>query len=189
MSVGRRFGTDGIRGVANADLTAEDALGLGRAVASAMLRPGDRLLVGRDSRRSGEMLVAALGAGATSMGIDVAHAGILPTPALAWAVGELGFGAGIDDGALARLFAVDKVAVGLEGADDDELARLFGGDLRHVERDGDGGAELGVGALGERRHKLQLGQRLAELEALWCWFLLWAGCCRRSQEQKQKNNA
>jgi phosphoglucosamine mutase len=76
-----RFGTDGIRGVANIDLTPEFALRLGRALA-ANLPPGP-VLIGRDSRLSGEMLEGALVAGLLSAGRSVVSAGILPTPALA----------------------------------------------------------------------------------------------------------
>lgn len=79
----RLFGTDGIRGVANVDLRATLAYDLGRATAARMLRPGGALLVGQDTRRSGDMLVAAIVAGATSMGVDVHRLGVCPTPALA----------------------------------------------------------------------------------------------------------
>jgi phosphoglucosamine mutase len=80
--VGVRFGTDGIRGVANAGLGAELVLALGRAAARAMRSP--RFLVGRDTRRSGPLLQAALSAGLASEGADVVDVGVAPTPALAW---------------------------------------------------------------------------------------------------------
>jgi phosphoglucosamine mutase len=73
----RLFGTDGIRGVANTHLTAELALELGRAAGS-LLTTGP-VLVGRDTRRSGEMLSAALQAGFQSAGIDTVDAGVLPS--------------------------------------------------------------------------------------------------------------
>jgi phosphoglucosamine mutase len=76
-----RFGTDGVRGVANAELTAGFALSLGRAAAR-VLR-GDRFLIGRDTRRSGPMLEAALAAGLCAEGCDVELLGVLPTPAVA----------------------------------------------------------------------------------------------------------
>ena len=91
----RLFGTDGIRGVANVDLKPTIAYALGRATAYRLLEGHGRLLVGQDTRRSGDMLVAALVAGATSMGVDVHRMGICPTPALAYATGALGYGAGI----------------------------------------------------------------------------------------------
>jgi len=79
---GRRlFGTDGIRGVANAALTPEFALSLGRA-AGEMLRHGP-VLVGRDTRRSGEMLSAAIQAGFHSVGIDTSDVGVMPSGGIA----------------------------------------------------------------------------------------------------------
>ena len=91
----RLFGTDGIRGVANVDLTPAIALALGRAAANRLAGPGSAIVVGRDTRRSGDMLVAALTAGATSMGADVHRVGVVPTPALAFIAGEGDFSAGI----------------------------------------------------------------------------------------------
>jgi phosphoglucosamine mutase len=78
---GARFGTDGVRGVANADLTAEVALALGRA--AARILPAPTFLVGRDTRRSGPLLQAALSAGLATEGADVVDLGVLPTPAVA----------------------------------------------------------------------------------------------------------
>jgi phosphoglucosamine mutase len=75
------FGTDGVRGVAGELLTAELALGLGRAATSQAAADAPRVLVIRDTRESGEMLEAALGAGVTAAGGDVLLAGVLPTPA------------------------------------------------------------------------------------------------------------
>lgn len=77
-----KFGTDGVRGVANAELTPEFALALGRAAARVL--GGDRCAVGRDTRRSGPMLEAALAAGLASEGVDVVLLGVVPTPAVAW---------------------------------------------------------------------------------------------------------
>ncbi|NLY30552.1 MAG: phosphoglucosamine mutase [Firmicutes bacterium] len=82
------FGTDGVRGVANRELTPELAYALGRYGAYVLLegckarRP--RVLVGRDTRISGNMLEAALTAGLTSMGADVLLVGVLPTPGVAY---------------------------------------------------------------------------------------------------------
>ena len=75
------FGTDGVRGLANAELTPEFALALGRAVARSL--PAKELLVGRDTRRSSAMLSAALCAGAASEGAEVVDVGVLPTPGVA----------------------------------------------------------------------------------------------------------
>ena len=77
-----RFGTDGVRGVANAELTPELVLALGRAAARVM--GGGRFLVGRDTRRSGPLLQAALSAGLATEGADVADLGVLPTPGVAF---------------------------------------------------------------------------------------------------------
>jgi phosphoglucosamine mutase len=91
----RLFGTDGIRGVANVDLRPTLAYGLGRATADRILEGTGSLLVGQDTRRSGDMLVAAIVAGATSMGVDVHRLGVCPTPALAHLTAQGQFGAGI----------------------------------------------------------------------------------------------
>ena len=93
--MGRLFGTDGIRGVANVDLRPPIAYSLGRAVAYEMVGPGGSLVLGADTRRSGGMLVAALAAGAASLGADVRVAGVLPTPALAHVAGSGSFAAGV----------------------------------------------------------------------------------------------
>jgi phosphoglucosamine mutase len=77
-----RFGTDGVRGVANVELTPELVLALGRAIARTIAATA--FLVGRDTRRSGPMVQAALSAGLGSEGADVVDVGVLPTPALAW---------------------------------------------------------------------------------------------------------
>jgi phosphoglucosamine mutase len=76
------FGTDGVRGSANTELTPELVLALGRAVARTITAA--TFLVGRDTRKSGPMLQASLEAGLASEGADVVDVGILPTPALAW---------------------------------------------------------------------------------------------------------
>ncbi|MFY2859871.1 phosphoglucosamine mutase [Mycobacterium sp. THU-M104] len=86
--MGRLFGTDGVRGVANRELTAELALALGVAAAGHLARPGGPgrrvAVVGRDPRASGEMLEAAVIAGLTSQGVDALRVGVLPTPAVAY---------------------------------------------------------------------------------------------------------
>jgi phosphoglucosamine mutase len=78
-----RFGTDGVRGVANRDLTPELVTALGRAAARVL--GADRpFVVGRDTRRSGPLLEAALVAGLCSEGADVERVGVLPTPGVAY---------------------------------------------------------------------------------------------------------
>ncbi len=76
-----RFGTDGVRGVANEELTAELALALGRAAARVL--PAPTFVVGRDTRRSGPLLQAAFSAGLAAEGADVVDLGVLPTPGVA----------------------------------------------------------------------------------------------------------
>ncbi|HUW86898.1 MAG TPA: phosphoglucosamine mutase [Candidatus Paceibacterota bacterium] len=95
------FGTDGIRGLANRDITAELALDVAVAAAhilveslgSTKTRP--RAIVGQDSRASGEFLEAAIVAGLTSAGVDVYRVGILPTPAIAFLVADSGADLGV----------------------------------------------------------------------------------------------
>jgi phosphoglucosamine mutase len=86
--MGRLFGTDGVRGVANRELTAELALALGAAAARRLAdvgEPGRRVaVIGRDPRASGEMLEAAVIAGLASQGVDALRVGVLPTPAVAY---------------------------------------------------------------------------------------------------------
>src|ERR1700694_358255 len=84
----RLFGTDGVRGVANQDLTAELALAVGSAAARQLGTTGRArrrvAIVGRAPRASGEMLEAAVIAGVTSEGVDALRVGVLPTPAVAY---------------------------------------------------------------------------------------------------------
>jgi len=91
----RLFGTDGIRGTANLDLKPTLAYALGRATAHRLAGPGRPIVVGQDTRRSGDMFAAAIVAGATSMGVDVHLVGVVPTPALAHIAGTGLFAAGI----------------------------------------------------------------------------------------------
>jgi phosphoglucosamine mutase len=92
----RLFGTDGVRGIANADLTIELATRLGEAAAT-LLRGDGRatIIIGKDTRVSGDMLEAALVAGVCAAGCDVLLAGVIPTPAVALLVRELGADAGV----------------------------------------------------------------------------------------------
>jgi phosphoglucosamine mutase len=91
----RLFGTDGVRGVANGDLTPELMLQIGRAAANVLPDGENRpILVGRDTRVSGPMLEAALVAGITSIGRDAISLGIVPTPAVASITRATGAAAG-----------------------------------------------------------------------------------------------
>jgi phosphoglucosamine mutase len=97
--LGRLFGTDGVRGRANAELSPELALSVARAAAGVLAdRNGTTrpvAVVGRDPRASGEMLEAAVVAGLVSAGADVLRAGVLPTPALAFLTGSTGADLGV----------------------------------------------------------------------------------------------
>ncbi|MGI6248434.1 MAG: phosphoglucosamine mutase [Acutalibacteraceae bacterium] len=96
--MGRLFGTDGVRGVANSELTCELSMKIGRA--AAMVLAGEigtkpKVLIGMDTRASSEMLEAAITAGLCSVGVDVLLLGVLPTPAVAFLVKKYGYDAGI----------------------------------------------------------------------------------------------
>lgn len=92
----RLFGTDGVRGIANADLNPELAFRLGEAVGHFLGDKGrGRIVVGRDTRCSGDMLEAAMVAGLCSGGADALVAGIVPTPAVAYLTRELGADGGV----------------------------------------------------------------------------------------------
>ena len=88
-SMGKLFGTDGVRGVANKELTGELAFKLGRAAAYYLTRNKKSkkkpvIIIGKDTRVSGDMLEAALVAGITSVGVDVLKLGVIPTPGVAY---------------------------------------------------------------------------------------------------------
>lgn len=83
--MGKLFGTDGIRGIANKDLTPELAFKVGRAGAYVLSKgKKGKILVGKDTRKSGDMLEAAITAGICSIGLDVISVGVVPTPAVAY---------------------------------------------------------------------------------------------------------
>ena len=142
----RLFGTDGIRGVANVDLKPTMAYALGRATAKRLAGPGGSIVVGQDTRRSGDMFVAAITAGATSLGVDVHVVGIVPTPALAFLARNGPYQAGImvsashnpaDDNGLKVL---DAEGLKLDDSIEEELEALI---WREGELGGVGNAQLG----------------------------------------------
>jgi phosphoglucosamine mutase len=148
----RLFGTDGIRGVANLDLTPELALRLGRAAGHVLGGPGHSVVVGRDTRRSGRMLESALAAGLCSVGMEVRLVGHVPTPGLAFLArrGEFVAGAVIsashnpapDNGI--KFF--DDRAQKLADATEDEIeARIAGDDGLPRPTEG------GIGLVGDAR--------------------------------------
>ena len=95
--MGRLFGTDGVRGIANTELTCERAMAIGRAAATVLAREDARttVLIGCDTRISGDMLTCAVAAGLTSVGADVITLGVVPTPAVAYLVTKFGADAGV----------------------------------------------------------------------------------------------
>ena len=96
--MGRLFGTDGARGVANTELTAELAMNIGRAAAMVLISDEvehPTILIGKDTRLSGDMLEGALIAGLCSVGANVELLGVVPTPAVAYLVGKYNADAGI----------------------------------------------------------------------------------------------
>jgi len=96
--MGRLFGTDGVRGIANTELTGELAFQLGRAAAYVLsdeLHHTPRILVGKDTRRSSDMLEKALLAGLCSSGAEAVSAGYIPTPGVAYLVRKYKFDGGV----------------------------------------------------------------------------------------------
>jgi len=142
----RLFGTDGIRGVANIELKPTLAYALGRATAHRLADRGGAIVVGQDTRRSGDMFVAAISAGATSLGTDVHATGCVPTPALAFLAGTGEFAAGImvsashnpaeDNG----LKVLDRSGLKLDDSVEDEIEQLI---WRTEELGSVGNAEMG----------------------------------------------
>jgi phosphoglucosamine mutase len=165
----RLFGTDGIRGVANIELKPTLAYALGRATAHRLADRGGAIVVGQDTRRSGDMFVAAISAGATSLGTDVHVTGCVPTPALAFLAGTGEFAAGImvsashnpaeDNG----LKVLDRSGLKLDDSVEDEIEQLI---WRTEELGSVGNAEMGrtvlATALLDRylEHRLELASSI-----------------------------
>ena len=96
--MGRIFGTDGVRGIANGDLTIELAMQIGRAAGMVVEESVGRrptVLVGKDPRISSDMLEAALSSGLCSAGANVVQLGVVPTPAVAYLTTKYGADAGV----------------------------------------------------------------------------------------------
>ncbi len=96
--MGRLFGTDGARGIANSELTCELAMQIGRAAAMVLIdgnikRP--KVMIGMDTRISSNMLCSAITAGLCSVGADVMQLGVLPTPAVAYLVKKYNYDAAV----------------------------------------------------------------------------------------------
>ena len=137
------FGTDGVRGVANRELTPELALSIGRALGG-RVGPGARVMIGRDTRRSGPMLEGALAAGLASAGADVSLLGVLPTPAVAELVAASDAAAGAVISASHNPFA-------------DNGIKLFGGDGFKLADDEEAAVEAGLEDEGDRPEAGRLG--------------------------------
>ena len=132
--MGRLFGTDGVRGVANADLTPELAFRIGRAAGAVLAHKIDivhPVVVGRDTRVSGSMLEAAIVAGITSTGRNVITIGVIPTPGVARITTAIDAAAGvmisashnpIEDNGI-KIFGPDGFK--LTDAEEDEIASLI----------------------------------------------------------------
>ncbi|HXU86216.1 MAG TPA: phosphoglucosamine mutase, partial [Verrucomicrobiae bacterium] len=165
----RLFGTDGIRGVANVELKPTLAYALGRATAYQLVGKGGQLVVGQDTRRSGDMFVSAIAAGATSLGSDVRIAGCVPTPALAFLAGTGDFAAGImvsashnpaDDNGLKVL---DRQGLKLDDGIEEEIEQLI---WRTEELGSVGNAEIGRAVVDPglldryREHRLGLARTI-----------------------------
>lgn len=150
--MGKYFGTDGVRGVANRELTPELAFRIGRCGAYVLTRDTKKpkVVIGRDPRISGQMLEAALVAGLLSIGAEVIRLGVIPTPGVAYLTRALGADAGIvisashnpvaDNGI--KFFGADgfKLSDDLEAAierlldePEDRLPRPVSGDVGRVE--------------------------------------------------------
>ncbi|MCI0687342.1 MAG: phosphoglucosamine mutase [Sporichthyaceae bacterium] len=164
--MGRLFGTDGVRGRANVDVTAELALDLSVAAAHVLGDVGEFAghrpvaVVGRDPRASGEFLEAAVVAGLASAGVDVLRVGVLPTPAIAYLTDTLGADLGVvlsashnpmpDNGikffARGGLKLADEIEDAIEQRIGEQWQRPTGAEVGRVRANG-GSAERYIGHL------------------------------------------
>ena len=171
----RLFGTDGVRGVANRDLTVSLALSLAQAAASVL---GDKAradgrrpiaVIGRDPRISGEYLAAAVAAGLASSGVDVFDAGVVPTPATAFLTADIKADFGVmisashnpapDNGIKFFAFGGHKLADEVEDQIEAELSKPpltpIGGGVGRVQRFADAEDRYVVHLLGAISNSLQ----------------------------------
>lgn len=150
--MGKYFGTDGVRGVANVELTPQLALALGRAGASVLTQADGRkpsILIGRDPRASGDMLCGALIAGICSVGAHAVDVGVITTPGVAYLTRAMGMDAGVMISASHNLVAdngikfISKDGYKLSDALEEEIEALVdhpqslptptGGDIGRLE--------------------------------------------------------
>ncbi|GAA4000485.1 phosphoglucosamine mutase [Allokutzneria multivorans] len=150
----RLFGTDGVRGLANSDLTPELAMSISVAAARVF---GERdgssarpvAVVGRDPRASGEMLEAAVAAGLASAGVDVLRAGVVPTPAVAHLVSDLGAGFGVMISASHN--PMPDNGIKLFSGDGHKLTDVVENEIERLIAEGPAGARPTGGAIGRVR--------------------------------------
>ena len=155
--MGRVFGTDGVRGLANAELTPELALDLAHAAATVLAdrSTGRRpvALVGRDPRASGEFLEAAVIAGLASAGVDVHRLGVLPTPAVAYLTASLDADFGV-------------MISASHNAMPDNGIKFFGRGGHKLDDDAEDAIEQQLGTRGERPTGADVGRVVEQPEAL-----------------------
>ncbi len=151
--MGRLFGTDGIRGIANKDLTCELATQLGRAAAQVLTNKTNRhpkVLIGKDTRLSSDMLETAMAAGLCSIGASVVTLGVVPTPAVAYLVEKYKADAGIMISASHNSFEYNGIKIfsgdGFKLPDDLE-ERIEDIVLGKTDISGDFPAEDGIGTM------------------------------------------
>ncbi|MBQ4257553.1 MAG: phosphoglucosamine mutase [Clostridia bacterium] len=158
--MGRMFGTDGVRGVANTELTSELAFKIGRAAAAVLSRDGKahpKILIGKDTRISSDMLENALAAGLCSVGANVQKLGVIATPAVAYLVSLYKADAGIMISASHNSFEFNGIKIfsstgyKLPDAVEDEIEALILGE--------DNGEPLSGAALG---HEITAGDPLGD---------------------------
>ncbi len=139
--MGKLFGTDGVRGIANSELTVDLAYRLGQAGAYVLTKENKHkptILIGRDTRLSGEMLTAALVAGICSVGADAISVGIVPTPAVAYLTREYEADAGVVISASTILWNITASVFNGQGyklsdALEDEIEELIKEDCKAID--------------------------------------------------------
>jgi len=140
--MGKLFGTDGVRGIANSELTPELAFRLGRAAGTLLKKPEQRtaIILGKDTRISGSLLESALSAGLCSSGVDVYAAGVIPTPAVAFLTKSMNACAGAVISASHNPFGDNGIKffnnAGYKLADEleEQIEALVLGDMKNLSR-------------------------------------------------------
>ncbi len=159
--MGRLFGTDGIRGIANKDLTCELATQLGRAAAEVLTSKSNRhpkVLIGKDTRLSSDMLETAMAAGLCSVGASVVTLGVVPTPAVAYLVEKYKADAGIMISASHNSFEYNGIKIfsgdGFKLPDDLE-ERIEDIILGNVDLSGEMPTDDGIGTVTHADHAVR----------------------------------